>query len=54
MLKTNKYSQYTTIKIIIFCTCKEPIKQKQSLKGYQTVVLQGHKKFLVEGNPPRN
>ena len=51
MLKTNKYSQYTTIKIIIFCTCKKPIKQKQNLKGYQNNCVQRPQKIFGGRKP---
>ena len=51
MLKTNKYSQYTTIKIIIFCTCKKPIKQKQSLKGYQNCCVTRPQKIFGGRKP---
>ena len=44
--------QYTTIKMIIFCTCKNLLNNKKKIdKDTKVVVLKGHDKFLMEGNP---
>ena len=46
--------QYTSIKMVISCTCKNLLNNKEIESDAKITVLKGCKKFLVDGIPPQN